>query len=381
LGRKYPAGMHLKELTLLHFKNYPETNMVFHPKLNCLTGSNGMGKTNLLDAIHYLSFCKSYFNAVDSQSVAFNQAFFIAQGLFEKESREEEIFVSVKRGQKKTVKRNKNEYEKLSDHIGLFPLVMISPADTGIISGGSIERRRFTDSIISQFDKFYLDKLISYNHILQQRNALLKQFAITRTFDGTLLEILDEQVVTYGAYIHDARIGFLHDFIPVFEKFYQILSGNAEEVSLRYLSTLQGNDYKTALKQAIHKDCMQQHTGVGIHRDDLDFLLGGNEVKKYASQGQQKTYLLALKLGQYEYIKNKTGIKPLLLLDDIYDKLDNRRFEKLVELVSSSDFGQVFITDTHTDRMQQLFSVQKTGCSVFLVKQGLVEPVLTTQKA
>lgn len=368
--------MHLKQLTLVHFKNYEEATIVFHPKINCFTGPNGMGKTNLLDAIHYLSFCKSCFNGVDSQSISFNQAFFVLQGVFEKAEKEEEIFVSVKRGQKKIVKRNKNEYEKLSDHIGVFPLVMISPADTGIITGGSVERRRFLDSIISQFDKKYLDKLISYNHVLQQRNALLKQFAMARFFDNTLLEILDEQLVEHGVYIDDSRRVFLTDFIPVFERYYKLLSENAEHVGLEYLSTLQGNDYKTALKINVNKDCAIQHTSVGVHRDDLNFLLAGNEVRKYASQGQQKTYLLALKLAQYEYIKDKTGFKPLLLLDDIYDKLDSKRFEKLVHLVSSDAFGQVFITDTHTERMQQLFSSQKDICKVFLVEHAAVKELV-----
>ena len=364
--------MYLKKITLLHFKNYAEAEVVFHPKINCFTGSNGMGKTNLLDAIHYLSLCKSYFNAIDSQSISFNEPFFMIQGVFEKQGREEEILVSLKRGQKKIVKRNKNEYEKLSDHIGMFPLVMISPADTGIISGGSVDRRRFIDSIISQFDKFYLDKLISYNHVLQQRNALLKQFAITRSFDSTLLEIMDEQMIGLGNYIHNSRVNFLEDFIPVFEKFYKLLTDNAEPVSLEYISTLQGNDYKTALKLSVNKDCALEHTSVGIHRDDLNFLLGKNEVRKYASQGQQKTYLLALKLAQYEYIKNKTGLKPLLLLDDIYDKLDNKRFEKLVRLVSSNDFGQVFITDTNTERMQQLFVDQSANCKIFEVENASI---------
>ncbi len=368
--------MYLKEITLLHFKNYSEASVSFKPKINCFTGPNGMGKTNLLDAIHYLSFCKSYFNGVDSQSIFFEQPFFMVQGVFEKQGRDEEIFVSVKRAHKKIVKRNKNEYEKLSDHIGLFPLVMISPADTGIISGGSSERRRFVDSIISQFDKFYLDKLISYNHVLLHRNAQLKQFAITRSFDGALLDVLDEQLIVQGDYLHKARINFLKDFIPVFEKYYQLLSENAEQVKLKYISTLGENDYKTALKLSVKKDCAIAHTSVGIHRDDLNFLLGENEVKKYASQGQQKTYLLALKLAQYEYIKNKTGIKPLLLLDDIYDKLDNKRFEKLVHLVSSDEFGQVFITDTNTERMQTLFSSQKTNCKIFLVEHASVKELV-----
>ncbi len=366
--------MHLKQITLLHFKNYADAGISFSPKINCFTGANGMGKTNLLDAIHYLSLCKSFFNTIDSQNISFEQPFFMVQGLFEKEGREEEVLVSLKRAQKKVVKRNKNEYEKLSEHIGAFPLVMISPLDTILITGGGSERRRFVDGIISQFDKHYLDKLISYNSILLQRNALLKQFAISRSFDGALLEILDEQLAEMGNYVHASRIKFLNDFIPVFEKFYRLLSGNAEEVALKYISSLEGNTFLEALKLSLHKDCALAHTSVGTHRDDLNFLLGRNEVKKYASQGQQKTYLLALKLAQYEYIKTKTGIKPLLLLDDVYDKLDNKRFEQLILLVSSDDFGQVFITDTNTERMQQLFQ-KSIDSKIFVVEHAEVKEI------
>ncbi len=360
--------MYLRELTLLHFKNYAEAGVTFSPRINCFTGANGMGKTNLLDAIHYLSLCKSFFGSIDSQNISFEQPFFMIQGKFEKEGREEEVLVSVKRAQKKIVSRNKNEYEKLSDHIGLFPLVMISPLDSVLISGGSDQRRRFTDGILSQFDKQYLEKLINYNNVLQERNALLKQFAVNRSFDGALLEVFDEQLADLGNYIHDARLKFLADFVPVFERFYRLLSDNAEAVKLDYVSTLKGKEYTEALKVSIHKDCTLQHTSVGIHRDDLTFLLQGNEVKKYASQGQQKTYLLALKLAQYEYIKNKTGIKPLLLLDDVYDKLDNKRFTKLVELVSSDDFGQVFISDTSAERILQLFTSNR-GCFIFEIRK------------
>lgn len=359
--------MYLKQLTLLHFRNYPELMVQFHPKINCLTGANGMGKTNLLDAIHYLSFCKSYFNSIDSQNISFGEEFFMIQGLFDKDNRDEEVTVSVRKGQKKIIKRNKNEYEKFSEHIGFFPLVMISPLDSMLISGGSEQRRKFTDSIISQFDKAYLDKLISYNNVLQQRNAVLKQFAMSRSFDSTLLEVLDEQLAEQGSYIHDSRTAFLSEFVPVFDKYYRLLSGNAEPVQLLYISTLGQDNYLDALKRSVHKDCAMEHTTIGVHRDDLDFLLGENEVKKYASQGQQKTYLLALKLAQYEYVKSKTGIKPLLLLDDIYDKLDNRRFEELVRIVSSDEFGQVFITDTHTERMKELFSAVKNDCRIFVV--------------
>jgi len=364
--------MHLREISLINFKNYHEAAVSFSPRINCFTGANGMGKTNLLDAIHYLSLCKSFFNTIDSQNISFGHDFFMIQGVFEKEGRKEEVMVSLKRTQKKIVKRNKNEYEKLSEHIGLFPLVMISPLDSLLISGGSDQRRRFVDGIISQFDKQYLDKLITYNAILQQRNALLKQFAISRSFDGALLEIMDEQLAKEGDYIHAARIRFLNEFVPVFERIYRLISGNAERVQLNYVSTLQEMEYLSALKASIHKDCALEHTSVGIHRDDLGFLLDGNEVKKYASQGQQKTYLLALKLAQYKYIRNTTGIKPLLLLDDVYDKLDNKRFEQLVSLVSSGDFGQVFITDTSTERMRSLFTGKKEENKIFLVEKGYI---------
>jgi DNA replication and repair protein RecF len=366
--------MYLKELSLIHFKNYPEAAVSFIPKMNCFTGANGMGKTNLLDAIHYLSLCKSFFNAVDSQNIAFGEPFFMIQGVFEKNGREEQVMVSVKRAQKKIVTRNKNEYEKLSEHIGLFPLVMISPLDSVLVTGGSDQRRKFLDGIISQFDKRYLEELIAYNNVLQQRNALLKQFAMQRSFDGALLEVIDEQLSAHGEYIHQVRQDFLKDFIPVFEKHYKLLSGNAEPVELKYISSLDGLSYMQALKNAQHKDCAVEHTSVGVHRDDLNFLLQGTEVKKYASQGQQKTYLLALKLAQYEYIRDRTGIKPLLLLDDVYDKLDHQRFEKLIHHVSSDEFGQVFITDTSFERIKELFSGRQ-NCRVFWVEKGKVEAI------
>lgn len=364
--------MHLRQLSLVNFKNYAEAGVTFARRINCFTGANGMGKTNLLDAIHYLSLCKSFFNTIDSQNIAFGQPFFMVQGTFERAGLTEEVLVSVKRAQKKVVKRNKNEYEKLSDHIGLFPLVMISPLDSVLVTGGSDQRRRFIDGIISQLDKAYLDKLIAYNNVLQQRNALLKQFAISRSFDGTLLQVFDGQLVNYGSYILNARLVFLETFIPVFEKHYRMLSGNAETVKLAYESTLDGLPYEEALRKTIHKDCVVEHTSVGVHRDDLNFLLQDNDVKKYASQGQQKTYLLALKLAQYEFIKQRTGTKPLLLLDDVYDKLDNTRFGQLIALVSGEDFGQVFITDTSTERMRELFAGSNGDNRIFRVENGKV---------
>ena len=366
--------MYLKQLSLINFKNYTEASVLFHSKLNCFTGANGMGKTNLLDAIYYLSFCKSCFNTVDSQSISFEQDFFMIQGLFDNGTETDEIYCGVKRGQKKVLKRNKKEYEKLSDHIGLFPLVMISPADTTLITGGSEQRRRFIDGIISQLDKLYLENLVQYNHILQQRNALLKQFYITRSFDAISLEVWDDQLVRHGSYIHNARENFLKEFISVFENYYKLISENNERVKLQYVSTI-NQDYKAALQTVIKKDCALEHTSVGVHRDDLDFLLNENQIKKFASQGQQKTYLLALKLAQYEFIKNKKSVKPLLLLDDIYDKLDVHRFKKLIEIVASPEFGQVFITDTHTKRIQTLFKRNNTDRKVFKVENAEISEV------
>lgn len=372
MGNTYLLTMILESLTLINFKNYHEASLRFSPKINCFTGPNGSGKTNLLDAIHYLSLCKSFFGSMDSQHVRFGEEFFMIQGLFEKEGRKEEVTISVKRGQKKLVKRNKNDYEKLSDHIGVFPVVMISPLDGVLITGGSDQRRRFVDGIISQFDKQYLERLIKYNELLQQRNALLKQFSLSRSFDSALMEVMDEQLIGPGQYILEARLAFLTDFAMVFGKIYRDISGGAEEVALNYVSTLGERTYALALKEAIRKDCALEHTSVGIHRDDLQFLLAGHEVKKYASQGQQKTYLLALKLAQYEYMKKKTGTKPLLLLDDVYDKLDNERFTQLISLVSSDAFGQVFITDTSYERMKKLFNANKE-CRIFSVNNSLAE--------
>ncbi|HEX7414531.1 MAG TPA: DNA replication/repair protein RecF [Bacteroidia bacterium] len=366
--------MYLKQVSLINFKNYTEASVVFHPKLNCFTGANGMGKTNLLDAIYYLSFCKSFFNTADSQNISFEQDFFMIQGLFDTGTETEAIYCGVKRTQKKVFKRNKKEYEKLADHIGLFPLVMISPTDTTLISGGSDQRRRFIDGIISQFDKLYLENLVQYNHILQQRNALLKYFSSTRSFDSISLEVWDEQLIRYGTYIHDARENFLLEFIPVFKRYYQLISATNEQVNLKYVSTIQ-QDYKTTLQSAIKKDCGLEHTSVGIHRDDLDFLLNDKQLKNIASQGQQKTYVVSLKLSQYEFIKNKTGIKPLLLLDDIHDKLDEHRFKKLIQLVASSEFGQVFITDTDTERIKKLFDKSNVDRKVFKVENAEINEV------
>ncbi len=364
--------MYLKQLSLINFKNYSDVNLEVSQKINCFVGSNGMGKTNILDAIHYLSFCKSFFNSVDSQNIKHKEGFFVIQGSYDKNGENDEIYCGQKRGQRKVFKRNKKEYERLSEHIGLFPLVMISPADSELINGTSEGRRKFIDGIISQYDKLYLEKLIAYNQVLKQRNALLKQFYESKNFDSVTLEIWDDQLILHGTGILQIRQDFLKEFIPLFNKNYNYISENREEVSLVYESSIGERDFKSAILASVNRDKILQYTSVGPHKDDLDFTINGFSLKKFASQGQQKSYLLALKLAQFEFIKNKKNTRPLLLLDDVYDKLDETRFRKLIELVGSDDFGQVFITDTHPDRIKDLFAFNTIDKKIFLVEEGKV---------
>ena len=370
--------MFLKQLSLINFKNYAEFEARFSEKINCFVGNNGMGKTNLLDAIHYLSFCKSFFNTIDSQNIKHNEGFFVIQGHFDKTGEESEVYCGIKRNQKKIFKKNKKEYERLSEHIGQFPLVMISPGDSDLINGSSEVRRKFLDGIISQYDKVYLDKLISYNQVLKQRNALLKHFFESRSFDSETLEIWDEQLVMYGKSILEIRHDFLKQFIPLFNSYYKFISDSKEEVALHYENSLGEKDpigvgFKTALLTSLARDRAVQYSTVGPHKDDLEFRFDTFSLKKYASQGQQKSFLLALKLAQFEFIKNQKHTKPLLLLDDVYDKLDEARFTKLLEMVSSSAFGQVFITDTHADRMNELLNEKQIEHRIFVVENSLVK--------
>jgi DNA replication and repair protein RecF len=365
--------MVLKQLSLVNFKNYSDIALQFSLKMNCLVGNNGMGKTNILDAIHYLSFCKSFFNPVDSQNIKHGEGFFVIQGTYDRNGEISEVYCGQKRNQKKVFKHDKKEYERLSEHIGMYPLVMISPADAEIINGTSEVRRKFIDGIISQYDKVYLEKLIAYNQVLRQRNALLKQFWESRSFDTVTMEIWDEQLIHHGRGILQIRLDFLKEFIPLFNKHYAYISESREQVSVEYESSIGEKDYKTAVITALERDRALHYTTVGPHKDDLDFTVNGFSLKKFASQGQQKSFLLALKLAQFEFIKTKKNTKPLLLLDDVYDKLDEARFRKLIELVSGEEFGQVFITDTHPDRIRDLFAFNHIDRKIFLVDNGVVQ--------
>lgn len=363
--------MWLKKLTVFNFKNYTEADLDFLPSVNVFTGENGAGKTNLLDAIHYLSLCKSYFNPIDSQQINKDADWFMVQGDFEKEDIPSQISCSLKRNQKKLFKKNKKEYPRLADHIGQFPLVMISPSDTGLVMDGSEERRKFMDNVISQTDSRYLDNLIAYNRCLLQRNSLLKQAGKSGQLDPGLMEVLDAQLTGLGQQIFEKRQAFMQQFLPEFERHYRFISREAEAVELRYESQLEEYSFSDLLASSADRDRLLERTSCGIHKDELAFTIhGGMPLKKFGSQGQQKSFLIALKLAQYTYLRKIKGFKPLLLLDDIFDKLDDLRVRKLMEMVSNEEFGQLFITDTDAQRINRIFDGIRTGVRYYSIDKG-----------
>jgi len=362
--------MYLNKLSVINFKNYAEAELIFSDGVNVFTGNNGAGKTNLLDAIHYLSLCKSYFNPIDSQQIKQGADFFIINGTFNKNGHAETVACAVKRNQKKQFKRNKKDYQRLADHIGLLPLVMVSPYDISIIMEGSEERRKFIDNVISQTDNFYLDELITYNKVLLNRNALLRSISETGRYDPSLLEVLDEQLIVSGTRIFEKRKAFMESFTEIFNKHYRFLSDDAEQVELMYESQLLQDDFSVLLKKNVEKDRTLERTGAGIHKDDLIFTIHGMPMKKFGSQGQQKSFLIALKLAQYSFLDQQNGFKPILLLDDIFDKLDDERVTKLMQMISNHDFGQVFITDTSETRVRTIFSKIGVDIRLFKVKGG-----------
>ncbi|MGZ0014741.1 DNA replication/repair protein RecF [Yeosuana sp. AK3] len=357
--------MILKSLSLLNYKNFDSKTFIFNEKINCIVGNNGMGKTNVLDAIYHLSFGKSYFNPVATQNIKHDTDFFVVNGDYVKHDKPEKIIISLKRGQKKIIKRNGKDYEKFSEHIGFLPLVIISPADRDLIIEGSDTRRKFIDSVISQSDKSYLTDLINYNKILTQRNALLKYFALNHTFNGDTLEVYNAQLTDYGTKIFKKRDAFLKKFIPIFKSRYQVISQDNETVNLVYQSDLFENQLDTLLKNTINKDKALQYTNVGIHKDDLHFNIEEHPIKKFGSQGQQKSFLIALKLAQFDFIKKQSGDNPILLLDDIFDKLDEQRVSQIIKLVDNDIFGQIFISDTHADRTENAIKQVHQSYEIF----------------
>jgi len=342
--------MILKSITLTNYKSFSAKTVDFDPKINCFIGPNGIGKSNVLDAIYHLSFGKSYFNPISSQNIKHGEDFFAIKGSYKNESKEEVVIINFKKNDKKVIKRNNKKYEKFSDHIGFIPLVIISPSDRNLIAEGSDIRRKFIDSVISQSDKKYLENLINYNKILTQRNSLLKLIFKNKNFDKQTIQVYDSQLESIGEKIHMKRKMFLNHFIPVFKDKYKSISNNNEDVDIRYKTDLEFDKLSVLLQENIEKDMFLQYTSKGIHKDDLVFNINDYSVKKFGSQGQQKSLLIALKLAQFDFLKSQNKNNPILLLDDIFDKLDKNRVKQIINLVSANDFGQIFISDTDEER-------------------------------
>jgi DNA replication and repair protein RecF len=362
--------MILKKIQLIGFKNYEQAEAAFSHKFNCFTGNNGMGKTNMLDAIYYLSFCKSYYNPADNQNIKKDAPFFLIQGAYHIDEADIDIYCGFKRNEKKQFKLNKKEYQRLSDHIGMIPLVMIAPEDAELIHGGSDIRRKFIDGVISQYNKKYLEELLKYNRVLLQRNALLKSFYEKNYFDIPALEIYDEQLSDSGNYIFAERSIFFAKFNSIFNDTHHQLTRASEKVKMVLSSGLNEFKMEDLLIKSMDKDRHSQYTNVGIHKDDLIFEIDESAVKKFASQGQQKTFLIALKLAQYEFIAEMKNKKPILLLDDVYDKLDESRLTSIMQHISSDHFGQIFITDTHQHRMAEAIGATQKQAAFFNIENG-----------
>ena len=346
--------LYINKISLVQFKNYSQATFNFHQRIVGITGRNGAGKTNLLDAIYYLCFTRSYFTSSESQNTQYQTNGFRLEGLLEKNNQPEKIVCTVKDG-KKEISLNDDRYDRFSRHIGQFPAVMIAPDDAGIILGGSEERRKWLDSLLSQLYPEYLDHLIIYQKILIQRNSLLKNMAATGQHQDGLLDVFDLQLVMHGTPVYETRRAFLETFIPKVQELYDYIAGTHEVVSVQYQCTLQEEAYATQLGNARYRDMQLQRTTTGIHRDDLLFLLDDHLMKTSASQGQRKSFLFALKLAQFEVIRQNKKFPPLLLLDDVFEKLDQDRVGRLITLVAGSNYGQVFITDTHAARLEQAF--------------------------
>ena len=357
--------MILKSITLTNYKSFSSKTIKLDNNINCFIGPNGVGKSNILDAIYHLSFGKSYFNPISSQNIKHGEDFFAIKGSYLKNEKEENIIINFKKNDKKVIKRNNKKYEKFSDHIGLLPLVIISPSDRNLIAEGSEIRRRFLDSVISQSDKSYLDNIINYNKVLSQRNSLLKLFYKNKNIDINTIEVYDSQLEVIGESIFEKRKLFLKDFVPVFKDKYKSISNDNEEVDITYRTDLESEKLSILLKNSLEKDMFLQYTSKGIHKDDLIFNINNYSVKKFGSQGQQKSLLIALKLAQFDFLKNQTNNNPILLLDDIFDKLDKNRVKQIINLVSANDFGQIFISDTDEERTKESIKEITNSNSIF----------------
>ena len=374
----FALDMILKKLSILNYKNIAEATLELSPKMNCFIGRNGMGKTNVLDAVYYLSFCRSANNPIDSQVIRHDEPFFVLEGEYVGDEGNEgdgdSLFISVgmKRGMKKHFKRNKKEYKRLSEHIGLIPLVVVAPADTLLIEGSSEERRKLMDIVISQYDRSYIDALARYNNAHQQRNTLLKME--DQEPDPLLMQLWEEQMAEAGEQLYGKRKAFVDELVPVFQSYYERISEGSEQVGLHYVSHCQRGPLLEVIQRDRMKDRAVGYSLHGVHRDDLEFTLGGHPMRREGSQGQNKTYVIALKLAQFDFLKRTaSNTTPLLLLDDIFDKLDANRVEQIVRLVSSDSFGQIFITDTNRDHLDQILRNSHLDYKIFHVEGGMIK--------
>lgn len=367
----YCEYMLLDSISIIGYRNLAETEITLSDKINCFIGSNGMGKTNLLDAIYYLSFCKSAINSSDGNNIMHDAPFFMIQGNYRSDSGiTEEISCGMKRGEKKQFKKNKKNYERFSDHIGSIPLVMVSPADNELIAGGSEERRRFMDVVISQYNREYLSALIRYNRALQQRNVMLRS---EHEPDTEMLTLIEEMMSAEARRIYEGRSKFIDELIPIFKEIHKHITSGNENVTLRYRSHLEENNLEEILSASRCDDRRLGHTTKGIHRDELIMQLDGYPIRREGSQGQNKSYLISLKLAQFDFLRRKGGETPLLLLDDIFDKLDSKRVEKIIDLVSGDRFGQIFITDVNREHIDNILDYVDREYKLFEVKNGKTE--------
>ena len=357
----------LKKISIINYKNILDKEYELDPKINCFVGDNGVGKTNILDAVYHLSMGKSYFNVKNDQLINRGKDYMLVDGVFELNNKNESIVFSLKIGEKKVLKRNGKPYKKFSNHIGLIPVVLISPYDNDLINEGSSERRKFIDSIISQNDKEYLINLIAYTRVIQNRNKLLKQYNRSVDFDLDTIKVYDDQIYKLSEPIFKARDKFIKEFTPLVLEKYKHISDDKEKISIEYKSDLIDNHVENLIKDSFQKDVILQYTSAGLHKDDFIFNIDENRIKRFGSQGQQKSFLIALKLAQFDYLKNETGNSPILLMDDVFDKLDLMRVKRIVEIVNSTNFGQLFLSDTDKERIEKVLSSLNLSSKIFEV--------------
>lgn len=364
--------MYLKSLELLQFKNHEKTKLEFSAQINCIVGLNGSGKTNILDGIHYLSLTKSAVQSSDSLNVQHDKDFFLIKGLFELDQKPLEVRCTVELGKKKLIYQNGKALDKTSEHVGLLPVVLIAPDDTDLIKGGSEGRRKFFDGLLSQLDRFYLDKLIRYHHFLKQRNALLKQFAETGRRDFTLLDSYDSEMIELSLWISNRRKELLEEVAPLLQVHYAEISQGQEHVTINYETETLHSDFETYFKSLRKKDLITKNSNAGIHKEDFGFLIGDHPIRKIGSQGQQKSFIISLKLAQFKIFEKEKGEKPILLLDDIFDKLDDLRIAKMMELISQHTFGQIFLTDARPERSKKILAEIDSEVSFFNLEKGKI---------